>query len=347
MGGDWRSVGLPSAPLTTVAVERKPCQPNSCEIAMGVASGPVISSALLRELLPAEDGRPIDGEIREFMEARLGRDFGAVRVHTGAKASEAARTLQARAFVAGNRIVFDEGEYDTRTPDGRHLLAHELTHVVQQQGCGRRVEWPCLVGEECDEFEEEAELVAGQVLGGGALPPITPDHRGVIRRVVQPDVSSTRITIHRGPSVHTPRAPSPLTGHSNDADFTCGTLNAAGTPTTACISADATVQVNGAAGDSLLGWRFGLIQVQWIETNWGDYRGRINNHGSLFLQRARPPGRLNQACRDTVGTGTAGNFFYDPAFITPPFPPGPMALPTPISVLGWNDTPGDFYRLRN
>jgi hypothetical protein len=66
------------------------------------------------------------------MEPRFGRDFSAVRIHARAEASESARALNARAYTLGRDIVFAPGQYRNDTPDGRRLLAHELTHVVQQ-----------------------------------------------------------------------------------------------------------------------------------------------------------------------------------------------------------------------
>lgn len=77
-------------------------------------------------------GRPLDAATRAFFEPRFGRDFGAVRVHADARASETARSVDARAFTVGSDIVFGSGEYAPDTADGRTLLAHELTHTVQQ-----------------------------------------------------------------------------------------------------------------------------------------------------------------------------------------------------------------------
>jgi hypothetical protein len=68
---------------------------------------------------------------RSFMEARLGHDFGGVRVHTGERAAAAAQSVEARAFTVGSDVVFGAGEYRPGTQSGRRLLAHELTHVVQ------------------------------------------------------------------------------------------------------------------------------------------------------------------------------------------------------------------------
>jgi hypothetical protein len=71
------------------------------------------------------------------MEARFGHDFGAVRVHADHIAGDLAHQLQARAFTTGNRIFFASGEFQPDQTGGKRLLAHELTHVVQQSLSGR------------------------------------------------------------------------------------------------------------------------------------------------------------------------------------------------------------------
>lgn len=79
-------------------------------------------------------GNSLDANTRSFMEGRLGYDFSPVTIHTGALAAKSAQTIQARAFTSGTDIIFNEGEYSPGTQEGRRLLAHELTHVVQQTG---------------------------------------------------------------------------------------------------------------------------------------------------------------------------------------------------------------------
>ncbi len=79
-------------------------------------------------------GTPLDADTRAFMEPRFGHDFTRVRVHTGTAAADSAASLNARAYTVGHDIVFGSGEYRPRTAEGRRLLAHELTHVTQQQG---------------------------------------------------------------------------------------------------------------------------------------------------------------------------------------------------------------------
>jgi uncharacterized protein DUF4157/protein-glutamine gamma-glutamyltransferase-like protein len=78
-------------------------------------------------------GQPLDADTRAFMEPRFGFDFSRVRIHADGQAAEAARAVHARAFTLGRDVVFATGRHAPATVAGRQLLAHELTHVVQQQ----------------------------------------------------------------------------------------------------------------------------------------------------------------------------------------------------------------------
>src|ERR1700741_4574729 len=84
-------------------------------------------------LLAGGGGQALDEPVRADMEARLGHSFGAVRVHTGTEADRSARSVQAHAYTVGSDVVFRDGQYDPSSTSGRTLLAHELTHVVQQR----------------------------------------------------------------------------------------------------------------------------------------------------------------------------------------------------------------------
>ena len=79
-------------------------------------------------------GRSLPADVRTDMEARLGHDFRATRIHDDAQAQESAREISARAYTSGRHIVFGAGQYQTGTTEGRQLLAHELVHVIQQSG---------------------------------------------------------------------------------------------------------------------------------------------------------------------------------------------------------------------
>ena len=102
-------------------------------------------------------GNGLDAGVREEMESAFGVDFGPVRVHTDARADRLGQALSARAFTTGHDIFFREGEYDMCSSGGRELLAHELTHVVQQ-GC--TVARQMTVSQPGDPEEIEAEETA-------------------------------------------------------------------------------------------------------------------------------------------------------------------------------------------
>ena len=85
-------------------------------------------------------GVPLDPATRAFMEPRFGRDFSAVRVHTDDRAAESARQVNSLAYTVGNSIVFRSGSYNPYSTPGRRLLAHELTHVAQQNGASRLIQ---------------------------------------------------------------------------------------------------------------------------------------------------------------------------------------------------------------
>ncbi|MGB7926301.1 MAG: DUF4157 domain-containing protein, partial [Pyrinomonadaceae bacterium] len=84
----------------------------------------------------SSSGQPLSPSTRAFFEPRFGHDLSTVRVHTDAAAAESARSVNALAYAVGHDVVFDTGRYASETTEGRKLLAHELTHVLQQSGLG-------------------------------------------------------------------------------------------------------------------------------------------------------------------------------------------------------------------
>ncbi len=84
--------------------------------------------------LPSSHGHPIDPSVRKFMESRFGVGFEGVRIHTDAATAESAKELHAQAYTVGANIYFGQGKYSPQTDQGIGLLAHELTHVIQQTG---------------------------------------------------------------------------------------------------------------------------------------------------------------------------------------------------------------------
>ncbi len=79
-------------------------------------------------------GSAMPADTKTFMESRFGTDFSGVRIHSGGYAAQLSGELNAQAFTVGNDIYFNNGKYSPDSSDGKRLLAHELTHTVQQGG---------------------------------------------------------------------------------------------------------------------------------------------------------------------------------------------------------------------
>jgi hypothetical protein len=112
-------------------------------------------------------GSPLDTATRTDMESRFGQDFGDVRVHTGGAAHESAQAVNAHAYTVGSNIVFQRDAYNPGSDAGRHTLAHELTHVIQQRGGpvdGTDAGGGIRISDPGDRFEREAAATADQVM---------------------------------------------------------------------------------------------------------------------------------------------------------------------------------------
>ena len=130
--------------------------------------------SLVKDVVNSDAGAPLAGETRDFMESRLGADFGDVRIHTDSKASESARSVQAHAYTVGTDVVFQSGKYEPESDSGKRMLAHELTHVVQQRSgpvAGTPAPGGIKVSNPSDAFEQAAEGSADRVMTGAAPTP--------------------------------------------------------------------------------------------------------------------------------------------------------------------------------
>jgi hypothetical protein len=129
----------------------------------------------VQDVIGSSGGQPLETSTREFMEGRMGQDFGDVRVHTGASASDSARSVNAQAYTVGNDIVFQNGTYAPDSDAGRHVLAHELTHVVQQRSGpveGTPAPGGIKISHPADSFEQAAERNASEVMSQTPPPPV-------------------------------------------------------------------------------------------------------------------------------------------------------------------------------
>jgi hypothetical protein len=134
----------------------------------------------VHDVVNSGGGNPLDNATRADMESRFGQDFGDVRVHTGGAAHESARSVNAQAYTVGSDIVFQQDKFDPGSDSGRHMLAHELTHVVQQRNGpvdGTEAGGGIKLSDPSDRFEREASANADHVMSQPAPAPASPVQR--------------------------------------------------------------------------------------------------------------------------------------------------------------------------
>jgi hypothetical protein len=135
-----------------------------------------VTSLLEEERSPVHEviksgGRPLEPDVREDMEARLGHDFSDVRVHDDTAAAASATAVNAHAYTVGPNVVFQRDKYDPSTQEGKTTLAHELTHVVQQRSGpveGTSAPGGIKISNPSDRYEREAAANAERVMSAPA-----------------------------------------------------------------------------------------------------------------------------------------------------------------------------------
>lgn len=157
------------------------------------ATGPASVPPVVHDVLRAS-GAGMDPASRAFFEPRFTRDFSNVRVHADEHAAQAAQAVDALAFTVGNHMVFGRGQYRPDSHNGRRLIAHELTHTVQQDGETRT---PQRIGEPGDPLERQADGMAEAVLREAS-----PPSRGVAGSAVTPGVADASLQRTPAPPSH-------------------------------------------------------------------------------------------------------------------------------------------------
>jgi hypothetical protein len=140
------------------------------EQATGTEDEPGARSPVL-DVVGRGGGEPLAPELRAEMEGRLGADFGSVRVHRDAAASESAKAVEAHAYTVGSDVVFRSDRWDPASAGGKRTLAHELSHVVQQAHGpvdGSPAPGGIRVSSPDDDFERAADRRADAALAGPA-----------------------------------------------------------------------------------------------------------------------------------------------------------------------------------
>ncbi|RCV89158.1 eCIS core domain-containing protein [Billgrantia montanilacus] len=131
----------PEQPLSVTPLVQRQVDEEEEEDREEIQTKPSTSRGISRKVAAASKaaaalnsgGRPLSSAERTYFEPRFGRDFSAVRLHDDSRSGSAARAIGARAYTLGSNIAFAPGEYAPHTPSGRRLIAHELTHTLQQE----------------------------------------------------------------------------------------------------------------------------------------------------------------------------------------------------------------------
>jgi Domain of unknown function (DUF4157) len=250
--------------------------------------GPHTAPLIVHDVLHSP-GQPLDAATRAYMEPRFGHDFSRVRVHTDARAAESAQAVRALAYTVGRDLVFGAGQYTPNSSAGRKLVAHELAHVIQQQGSAGALQ----VGPDNDPFEREAEQAAERALGGATAGRLSRPAAVSLQR--KPDVGFNvrNLTRQRG-LLDDP-----------DQSLVPGAVSwPLSFAVTSPLEAEADVEVTGASGDNCTGSEIGFLQT--VHTNWLHiyYWGQSAGDGSIIVKTTAP-----NPSRD----GDPGSMWYEPA----------------------------------
>jgi hypothetical protein len=199
-------------------------------------------------------GQPLDNSTRAFMEQRFNQDFGDVRVHVDGRGHESARAVNALAYTVGRDVVFGLGQYAPNTAAGKKLIAHELTHVVQQRGGPK----------------------------SGASSPVAPGPaRAALQRKVDVAANSSVFKITQEPS--TALQIQNIIGKWRAKPITATAIKFEGAASATCDT-----------GDSAKGFELGIVQIETKEVNNARYQGIAKTDGSVWLRHdipaVRPPG---------------------------------------------------------
>ncbi len=157
-------------PMTAVQRKCAKCQEDELiQTKSNSNSSSTVSPGLMNQIGNTKgSGHPLDTNTQAFMEPRFGADFSGVRIHSGDGASLMNQEINAKAFTVGSDIYFNNGMYNPQSGDGKRLLAHELTHTLQQSKTSIRSHEPASIeqkvkGKSKFIIDESTDIAAGQV----------------------------------------------------------------------------------------------------------------------------------------------------------------------------------------
>ncbi len=154
----------PAAPRQDKKAQRRSSRSEAPRPAQdSTGGGPLVTAPPLVRSAVQSQGQPLEAATRDLMEPHFNYDFSQVQIHTDPTAADSARAVHARAYTIGRNIVFGKGRYTPQTAAGQKLLAHELAHVVQQEGAQPSGDAPM-----DDSHERAAEAAAAAITTSGS-----------------------------------------------------------------------------------------------------------------------------------------------------------------------------------
>ncbi|MDX2417950.1 MAG: DUF4157 domain-containing protein, partial [Xanthomonadales bacterium] len=165
-----------------------------------------VSEEVSRQVRAAKGlGNPLPATVRSKMEAQFGADFSGVRIHTDSLAVQLSKALRAQAFTRGNDIFFNQGKFSPGSRSGTHLLAHELTHTVQQGAVEADSSRTLRLSPEAnnDDYELRPELLEAMRLARGEIGKVNAKvHGGDGKRIGWEQLRAYFNTALGGPVIH-------------------------------------------------------------------------------------------------------------------------------------------------
>ena len=173
------------------------------EVGLGnLSAGSEAVLSIVRSVLASDPGLPLEPASRRYMEGRFDHDFRHVRVHTDSLAVTSARALGARAYTVGRDVIFGAHQYAPGTPAGRHLIAHELAHVVQQSSSGGFSRVPLTLRYADAPAERDAESTSREVDGSAPAYPSRQVTPGTVQCQAEPaEVEPTATAQEEAPGI--------------------------------------------------------------------------------------------------------------------------------------------------
>ena len=184
------------------------------------SQGKKVATANLEASVQKEKGRgqPINKNIRGKLEQGFGADFSGVRIHTDGKSDELNQSIQARAFTTGQDIFFRQGAYDPSSKQGQQLLAHELTHVVQQSGDAVRAKSEVNLAPKENKVQTKTSLASSSVLQPTIQRQETPDEKTEPEQQPEPNQPDRKADAGAGEGEPQPPADSNNAGNQPPAE---------------------------------------------------------------------------------------------------------------------------------